>query len=309
MGPATSVLCILAIGCTSSPGVLDGSTGDASSDRVLADTASTDAAIDGEVADGALDATPPDAASRCTSFRLLVYNIQHGRFAGQGDPVTEAHLDNVANVITEARADVVLLQEVDMSTTRSSGVQQAQYLAMTLGYDFAFSPSLSSFQGGQYGNAVLSRSALISEEFELLPRTNGEQRSVLMTTSDPDGCGLVGLWSTHFQHTDAGGERLMQAQRLNALVASVGHPVILGGDLNAEPGSPTLMEMASAWFDPTDGLGLATFPKSAPTRQIDYLLFERSTAWQSQCEVWDTQTSQASSDHLPLHCEISRSAL
>ena len=57
-------------------------------------------------------------------LRVMVYNIHAGKDAAGVD-----NLERVAQVVRDAAADLVLLQEVDRGTRRSGGVDQPEVLA------------------------------------------------------------------------------------------------------------------------------------------------------------------------------------
>src|SRR5690606_30062940 len=85
------------------------------------------------------------------SLRVLTFNIRAGRnLAGRLD------LARTAEVIAEADADVVGLQEVDRQfSERSAWVDQTAALSEQLGWHARFAPALERGEG-QYGIAILS---------------------------------------------------------------------------------------------------------------------------------------------------------
>lgn len=81
----------------------------------------------------------------------MTYNIRHGRGM---DMVID--LERLADVIRKADADIVGLNEVDIETERSGGVDQAGRLGELLGMHVVYGPNIE-YQGGLYGNALLCR--------------------------------------------------------------------------------------------------------------------------------------------------------
>src|SRR5690349_13972273 len=69
------------------------------------------------------DEQAPAAATKPPRIRVMTYNIQHG--AGMDKQID---LARTAKVITDARPDLVALQEVDSKTKRSNGVDEAAEL-------------------------------------------------------------------------------------------------------------------------------------------------------------------------------------
>ena len=81
--------------------------------------------------------------------------------------------------------------------------------------------------------------------------------------------------STHIQpHGGAGDGALEQAQVLADLVGGYPGPVVLGGDLNLEPGEPSWDALLAAGLTDAlaDGRPLPTSPSDAPVAQIDHVL-------------------------------------
>ena len=96
-------------------------------------------------------------------IRVLSYNIHHGEgLDGKLD------LERIARVIKSASPDLVSLQEVDNRTTRSKGVDQAKELARLTGMKYAYGPSMD-FDGGKYGNAILTKFILAESTTIPLP--------------------------------------------------------------------------------------------------------------------------------------------
>ncbi len=99
----------------------------------------------------AIAALPPFAhADEPTRLRVLSYNIHHGAgIDGRLD------LERIARVIQSARPDVVALQEVDRGVARSKRIDEPAELARLTGLRAIFERNIT-YQGGDYGNAVLT---------------------------------------------------------------------------------------------------------------------------------------------------------
>ena len=155
------------------------------------------------------------------------------------------------------------------------------------------------YQGGQYGQAILSRFPLQSTVVHTLPgAVEGEQRIAFEARLTLDGRPLSFV-TTHLHHQSPQ-DRLAQAETLNRLFASAEHPVILAGDLNATPGSPPIAELAKLWTiaQSDDDVPLHTFPAPDPIRQLDYVLLRPSQSFEiQQAQVLDEPTA---SDHRPV---------
>lgn len=232
------------------------------------------------------------------TVRVMNYNIQHGEGV---DGVID--LSRIAAVIANAGADVVGLQEVDQKTTRSSGVDQAAELGRLTGMNYYFGRSIN-YQGGGYGNAVLSRFPIREQKRTLLTRLNQtvEQRSVSEVVLDLGGTELV-LLNTHLDAGASHDERLHSVAQLKTMAAGYGdRPILLCGDFNTRPTEPAYAALAldfvDAWSVAGQGNGY-TFPSLLPNRRIDYFWYPPGR--QTPLRAWIPAT--LASDHLPLVVE------
>lgn len=227
------------------------------------------------VSPGATVASCPAPADP-TRFQAISFNIHSGRGGGRVD------LAAVALAIAVSGADVVLLQEVDRFRAKSGDVHQARWLARRLDMDWAYAPGTTyaaaapGRPAGTIGNAVLSRFPIVERSSAALPRDPGlHRRTAVRAVLELGPERRLAVYSTHFDHT-SGAVRIRQAARLRTLIRRDPLPVLVGGDLNAEPGSPALNVLrrdglADAWETAGSGSGL-TVPAGSPRRRIDYLL-------------------------------------
>lgn len=229
-----------------------------------------------------------------TTLRVLSYNIHHGRGTdGQVD------LPRIAAVIRGSEADLIMLQEVDNRTTRTGGVDQTAELARLTGLHGEFGHQID-YQGGRYGQALLSRTPLEEPQVYVLPGDPmSEARIAFVARTDVAGHSLV-IVGTHLHHLNPE-VRLAQARAIAALDLGTG-PMVLGGDLNAVPGSPPLEALLKTWTAAT-AEPLATFPAGHPTRQIDAILYRPVGVLEAQAaRVLDEPVA---SDHRPILVEFS----
>lgn len=236
-------------------------------------------------------------------LRLLSYNIHHGR--GLDDRVD---LPRIAKVVSDCSPDLVALQEVDVKTKRTGHVDQVAELAGLTGLHARFLKQID-YEGGEYGQAILSRWPISEPEILWLPgEPNREQRILGVVRTTGEDAPKIAFASTHLHHNNAK-IRLQQAQAIrkflqeaNSKAASLQQykrPFLIAGDFNAEPQSEVmqLLSMDCNIFG-FNQPAIPTFPSDQPTKQIDYIVAYPSQSVQVM-SVAIAEHTQAS-DHLPL---------
>lgn len=219
-------------------------------------------------------AQTPNTTSAKAPQRITVvsYNIHHGEgIDGRLD------LERIAAVVQEAGADLVSLQEVDQSVSRSEHVDQPHALAKLLEMHVAFGGNID-LQGGKYGNAVLSRFPIAGSKNHLLPNTGGgEQRGILEVDVELPQGGQLKFLATHLDHRSDPAQRLDSAKFINhTFTINTTSPVCLAGDLNAVPDSSVLEVFNTHWTLADNQIG-PTIPVDTPKHKIDYILVGSAT--------------------------------
>mgnify|MGYP000167725592 CR=1 FL=1 len=238
------------------------------------------------------------AEAESAELTLLTYNIHHGR---GDDGVID--LERQAAVILASGADLVALQEVDVATGRSGGVDQAAELARLTGMHYAFAEAMP-YDGGSYGEAFLSRWPIQGAGTWPLPASPGhEPRAAVAVLVHPPGHARpLRLLGTHLDHTADQRERLAQVDELLAQVArtpaDAAPPTVLLGDLNAEPGSEPMERFIAAGWRAADPDLAPTYPAAGPEVKIDWILLAPG----SPGELSDVEVlvEPVASDHAPL---------
>jgi endonuclease/exonuclease/phosphatase family metal-dependent hydrolase len=236
---------------------------------------------------------------RTAHLRVMTYNIRHGEgMDGRID------LGRIAEVIRREGADIVALQEVDRGVARSGRRDLAAELAELTGLTHVFSNNFS-FQGGEYGNALLSRLPVKrwgNTHYRML--REGEQRGLLAVELDVAGQRLV-VMSTHLDFRPDDAERLSNVGEIRAVAGQYGEgAVILCGDFNAVPGSPTHVAMKAGFEDVWESVGTGdghTYSSTEPRRRIDYVFLRRGGNL-VPVDAWVPES--VASDHLPLVVEF-----
>ena len=163
------------------------------------------------------------------------------------------------------------------------------------------------FDGGAYGDGVMTRDDILRSERFVLPQAGGAEPRALVIVETEDYV----FAATHLDHVSAAAQH-EQVRAIDSLVArfvaGVRKPVFLAGDMNATPDSETLRLFRQRWrlLTPTDG---GTYPSDPPRECIDYIF-----AWRDgvPCEVIEARVLNRSgagdlrraSDHLPVLLEV-----
>lgn len=149
------------------------------------------------------------------------YNIMHGA-------LSQYDMKTLVESIVLCGADIVGIQEVDVGAKRSGGRDIAAMMAQELGFEYRFSHSLD-FQGGSYGNVILSRYPITDSECHMLVSGKYEQRSIGGVTVKIGDENIV-FWNTHlsFENTE---QRRLQIEQIRDLLPK-DRPWILTGDFN-----------------------------------------------------------------------------
>ncbi len=160
------------------------------------------------------------------SLKMVIFNIE---FSLKHE---EAAADLLADPNT-MDADVVLLQEMDPIGT--------EFIANALSLDYVFYPSSVSDIGLDFGNSVLSRWPIVSDQKVTLPHqnpTNGRGRaSVVATLQTPEGSLVVQSVHTDTPWLGPAG-RIDQARAVRDAIDEDADRVMIGGDFNTtDPGS------------------------------------------------------------------------
>jgi endonuclease/exonuclease/phosphatase family metal-dependent hydrolase len=210
--------------------------------------------------------------NKSRQVKVLTFNVLHGATT-KGD----FNLDVIAAVIKKANPDLVALQEVDFKTKRGKNYD----LATELGWRTNMVPLFvraMHYDGGEYGEGILSKLTFISTRNIALPYSPGNEprAAAEITTVLPSG-DTISFIGTHLDHLTAAGDRISQAKKLNTLINSKSHPTILAGDLNDTPGSKTIEILKQVWtpvcsFQPT-------FPSDLPTEKIDWIMVYPKKRW------------------------------
>lgn len=218
--------------------------------------------------------TPPCTPGPPVALRVVSFNI-HGARGRSG-----LDLPGIAAELRALSPDVVLLQEVDRFRARSRGVDQPAHLARALGMGHVFAPLVTGTHRSrgaarwEYGTAILSRHPVTDHHLTHLPQPPDTEARGLLRVGIEVGHHTVNVYNTHLQHNSAS-TRTAQAQAIQRVLDAERGPVVLGGDLNAVPGSDVHSLLTTGLNDVWNVAGRGaggTSPARSPRRRIDYVL-------------------------------------
>lgn len=233
-------------------------------------------------------------------MRLVTFNLWSGRSraaraAGRGRRrTTSVDLELLRAAIVELDPDILALQEVDRSQSRSQHADLAEVAAEAMGArDYRFVPTLAGTPGAmwslsgpahrprsEYGIALLSRLPVTRWDDIPLPAlrpsfrvnlpvlrrhlTVGEEPRAAVIAHLDTPSGPLAVVNTHLTWIPGSGIRQLQA--VTRALGEVPDPVLLVGDFNMWGQLPRRV---------TGYRPLAehpTYPATKPTRQLDHIL-------------------------------------
>lgn len=245
---------------------------------------------------------PGDPVKPGPIIKVMSYNIHIGN--PPSEAASSRNLQAIADVINLQKPDLVALQEVDVNTTRSGkGIDQAKELAKLTGMHYFYAKAID-YQGGQFGDAVLSRLPIIeSKRYELsvTPELGGELRSVAMVVVEKDGI-RFNFASTHLDHLSSDANRDHQAKELINHIKVLDKPLIVAGDLNAQPTHNAIKILQQQLTYACTSNCPLTFPAVNPNRTIDYIMLNMPEKF--VVKDYRIINETYASDHLPVMATI-----
>lgn len=235
------------------------------------------------------------------TLRVMSYNVHHCSPPSRPGVID---LAAIVRTIQAQRPDVVMLQEIDVHTGRSGSTShQARELASQLQMHAYFGKAIPH-DGGAYGVALLSRYPLRDTLVHRLPTqegTNGEPRILAVATITLPTGQQIRLGCTHLDAQRAEVNRQLQAAEIVHLAANETLPFVVGGDFNAEAGSPVIQQI-DTHFKRTCQPCAPTIPVVTPTKAIDFVTFAPASRFRvlSHRVVAETYAS----DHRPVLTEL-----
>ena len=224
------------------------------------------------------------------TLKIASYNVRNAKGM---DNITD--FDRTAAVINQMNADVVAIQELDSATQRSEGFVVLDELAKRTNMHASFNGSIE-FQGGKYGNGVLTKEEPLRREAIELPGRE-EKRSLLIVEMKD-----FVLCCTHLSLNEEDRQTSVELiqQHTNKYMSK---PVFLVGDLNASPDSNEIKTLSNNWTmlnDPSQH----TYPSDNPNITIDYLFLKQNKDFEYTVIDTEVVNEPMASDHRPLWVEL-----
>ena len=226
-------------------------------------------------------------------LRIMSYNIHHANPPSKPGSID---LDAIARVITESKADIVALQEVDLNTKRSGKLNEAKLIAEKTGMRYHFFKAIDH-DGGEYGLAILSKLPLKKLKLERLPqKVKAEERILAMATIKTGKQKFI-FANTHLDASKDHANRNLQMQHILGHFRDEKLPVVLCGDLNSVAGSDAINLLDTAFKRTCIDNCAGTVPVETPRRTIDYIATKNWNWW---LETYDVIAETYASDHRPI---------
>ena len=238
----------------------------------------------------------------------MTWNIHHAEGVDK-----KIDVDRIAQLIKEEKADIVAIQEVDRGVERSKKIDIITKLADLTGMTYAFGKTID-YQGGEYGNALLTRFPIFEERNVLFKKiSEAEQRGVLLLVLGIAGEEII-VANTHFDSQGNDSLRVASVSELkNILKAYSSRPTILCGDFNDIPSSRVVTQLKEEYLDAWELAGTwegFTFPADIPKKRINYVFTNNSRKPDSTSTAVHLRALSAhvvrslASDHVPLLVEF-----
>ena len=239
--------------------------------------------------------------TKISNLKIMTYNIRHGEGL---DGVQD--LSRAAEIIKAQAPDLCGLQEIDNYCLRSDSVGQTDYLAQKTNMTGTFCKFIN-FQGGEYGMATLSAKPLISTKLLKLPDGVQEPRSsIIHEVQIAEGCTLVFV-NVHLDwiESDEGvASRLNQTKVLMQYIDSINKPVIITGDFNCTPDSPTMKYFEKHGFEFVNkGADNLSFQGTTKV-EIDHVIFRSTKEVKIKAKSINLLEEPVVSDHRPLVAQL-----
>jgi len=162
------------------------------------------------------------------NYKVITFNMCHG---DNNNGIID--VINQSNILNEYNSDLILLQEVDICTSRSDYKNQLYEFKKNIGFEYSCFGSNIPYREGWYGNAILSKYPILSSENYLSSSTeySKETKGMLHAEINVNGK-YINVFNTHLPVYDK--ERIFLTESIINMMKrnNISGDMILGGDLN-----------------------------------------------------------------------------
>jgi len=210
-----------------------------------------------------------DETLKQPSLKVMTYNIRACDFG----------LKKIIAVLKQENADIIALQEVDKFVKRTGRLDQPKKISRALGMHYTFRKHFS-YQGGEFGLALLSRYRIDQVERIKVTRSNLILLKARVHTSGQP----IGVIVVHFHPTNPFDDkktkqvntaaRKREAKKAFDTAGRFKSPVLIMGDFNADSGSYSYTLFKEKYQDAcvrAGNLWSKTWPAKFPITRIDYI--------------------------------------
>ena len=161
-------------------------------------------------------------------LKIASFNIAHGM--GLDNKID---IKRQAELLKKYNPDIICLQEVEIFSQRSNNIDELKEFSNYSGLKYSTMGSNIIFQGGYYGNAVLSNNPIVFSRNYLFPQadTNNEQRGTIYSKIIIQEK-TFHIFSIHLSVFEE--ERLLAINTLYDIISSIDKDdyIIIAGDFN-----------------------------------------------------------------------------
>ncbi|NMH61533.1 endonuclease/exonuclease/phosphatase family protein [Alteromonas ponticola] len=228
--------------------------------------------------------------------RLVTYNIH----SGVGTDKKQDYR-RIGSFLAEIGADIVLLQEMDTRPESREIKQDVKHICAGNVFELASSPALNE-ENGWYGNAILSRYPIVSNE-TLDVSQDGFQPRNIQTVVVQTHKGPLTVINTHKGLKKR--ERRSQFAQLHEYIEerlnTFRSPLVLGGDFNEWQFFTSAFKALNHTLRPSR-TG-ATFPSKFPLFSLDRV-WTTNDIVVHKCKRIKNEKTRVYSDHLPIQVDM-----
>ncbi len=234
-------------------------------------------------------------------LRLMTYNIRHG--VGM-DSILD--LSRAVGIINAHSPDLCALQEIDNYCLRSDSVGQTDFLGEKTNMTATFGKFMD-FDGGSYGMATLSAYPVVSTKVLQLPMGLEEPRTAIIHEVEIVEDLNIFFVNVHLDWIESKEgilSRLDQAGALMSYIDTLNAPILIAGDFNCTPDSPTMKFFEEKGFEFINkGDDHLSF-QGEPKLELDHVIFRNSKDVIMKPENIYLLNEALASDHRPLIVDL-----